>query len=133
MRLIASGSRICALSAREVLQNIEAVGPLGRGGQTEQNAGPDVVEEPLVARRGGVVELVDDNVVVAIGGQFVKRPALVALDRDEQVVELARLAAADQKVAEVRVAQNVAEGLEALLKQLLAVGNEEKPRPLSRR
>ena len=95
-------------------EDIESVGSLGRGGQAEKHAGPDVVEQSLVARRGGVVKLVDDNVLIAIGGQFVERPALIALDRHEQVIELARLAAADQKVAEVGVAKNIAKRLETL-------------------
>lgn len=45
-------------------QDIEAVGSLGRGGQPEEDAGPDAIEESLIARRGGVVKLVDDNVLI---------------------------------------------------------------------
>ena len=130
LRLIASGSRIWALEvAAEVAQDVEAVGPLGRGRQRRAGPGPDVVQEPLVARGGGVVELVDDDVVVAVGGQVVERPAVVALDRDEQVVELLGLAAADEQVAEVRVAEHGPEGPQALPQQLLAVGDEQQPGP----
>ena len=113
----------------EVPQDVEAIGPLGRGGQAEQDPRPHVIEQPLVARRGGVVELVDDDVLVAVGGQFVERPAVVALDRDEQVIELLGLAAPDQQVAEVRVAEHGPERLQALPKQLLAVGDEQEPGP----
>ena len=116
LRLIASGKPDLALRCPPKCWRTSR--PSDRSGvavRPSRHAGPDVVEQSLVARRGGVVELVDDDVFVAIGGQFVERPALVALDRDEQMVELARLAAADQEVAEVGVAENVAEGPQALL------------------
>jgi hypothetical protein len=98
----------------KVLQDIESVGSLGSGCQTEQDARPDVIEESLVARCSGVVELIDNNVLVAIDRQIVEGPALVALDRHEQVIELGRLAATDEEVTEVGVTQNVTKGPEAL-------------------
>ena len=49
------------------------------------------------------------------------------------MIELARLPTTYQEVAEVGVAENVPEGPKALLKQLLAVGDEEKLRPLAYR
>ena len=115
----------------EVRQDIETIGPLRRGGETKKDSGPDVIEQPHVTRRGGVVKLVDDHEFILIGRQFVERAAQVALDRNEQVIELARRTASDQSVAEIGVAENVSKRLEALLKQLLAVSDEEKPRPLS--
>src|SRR3954471_23636983 len=47
------------------------------------------------------------------------------------MIELARLVATDQEVAEVEVAENGTEGLEALFMQLFTVGDEEKPRILA--
>ena len=100
----------------EVLEYVEAVVTCsGRGGQAEQHTRPHMVEQSLVTRRGGVVELIDDNVFIVIAAQIVERPALIALDRHEQVIELARLATTDQEIAKVRVPENSAEGLEALL------------------
>ena len=72
-----------------------------------------------------MVELINDDVIEAIGGPLVERPALVHLDRDEEMVELFGLLASDEQVTEVGVAEHVSECHQALLKQLLAVRHEE--------
>ena len=50
-------------------QEIAAVRALGRGGEAEEEAGPEVVDEPPVGGGGGVVELVDDDVVERVAGR----------------------------------------------------------------
>ena len=100
----------------EVAEHVQAVGALRRRRQAEQHPGADLPQQPLVAGRGGVVELVHDDV-----GEMVRRQLLgellgiVALDRHEQVVVALGSPAADEQVAEVVVAQDGPERRQALL------------------
>ncbi len=48
-------------------EDVEGIGPFGRGCQTEQMRRPEVVEQRRVGGRGGVVELVDDHHVELLG------------------------------------------------------------------
>lgn len=49
------------ISIPEEPLDVVAVGPLGGGGQPEQDRRVEVVDQGLVGGRGGVVELVDDH------------------------------------------------------------------------
>ena len=77
------------------------------------------------------MELVYHNVVIAIRDELVERPAVVALNRNEQLIELFRLLATEKQVAEVWVAKHGPERLQTLAQQLLSVRDEEKPWPLA--
>src|SRR3546814_16093980 len=88
--------------------------------------GREVVEYLLVGRRRGVVERVDDHHVEVIGREVSQPAGAQALDRGVDVLEPCRLRAADPLLAEGGVAQGVAEGGEALVEDLLAVGDEKQ-------
>ena len=111
----------------EPVQDRQPVAAFGRGREPEQLDGLEVVEHPLVGRRGGVVELVDDDDVEVIGWQRVEAAGVEALDRCEHVLEPVRSCATDPLLAEGWVAQRVAERGEALVEDLLAVGDEQQP------
>jgi hypothetical protein len=87
----------------------EAVGALGGGGEGEELERLDVVEEVLVGARRGVVELVDDDDVEVVGREVGEAGGVEALDGGEDVVEAGGPAAADPELAEGVVAQGVAE------------------------
>ena len=110
----------------EPVEDGQAVAALGGGGEAEQLDGGEVVEHLLVRRGGGVVELVDDHHVEVIGREVGQAAGVEALDRGEDVLEALRPGAADPLLAEGGVAQGVAEGGEALVEDLLAVGDEQQ-------
>jgi hypothetical protein len=105
-----------------------AVHALGRGGQPEEDARREVVEEGPVARRGAVVGLVDHDVVVEVAADLLpEAPGGEHPDGAEEVVRSGRLVGADQELAEVRRAQHVAEGAQGLGEDLLPVRDVEEP------
>ncbi len=111
----------------EVAEHVEAVGALGRRGQAEQLDGLQVVEQRLVRRCGGVVELVDDHDVEVCRVDAPDVGAVEALDRREDVLEPRRAVAADPHLAEGRVAQRMPERRPALVEDLLAMRDEQEP------
>ena len=121
----------------EPVQDGQPVASFRRGGQPEQLDGRHVVEDPLVGGRGGVVELVDDHDVEVVRAPSASSSAAVkALDRGEDVVESGRARSADPFLAERGVAQRVAECGQALVEDLLAMGDEQQagpPQPLAER
>lgn len=108
----------------EAAQQRQGVGPLGRGGQTQQLDRRHMVEQRLVRPGGSVVELVDDDHIEVVGRQIVETGGGQALDRREHVLELRRALAAHPPLAERRLPQGVAERSLALLEDLLPVGDE---------
>ena len=91
------------------------------------STGCEVVEQPLVRGRGGVVELVDDRRRRSGRVECVEVGGVEALDRGEDVLEPRRAAAPPTHFSpNDGVAQRVAEGGEALVEDLLAVGDEEQ-------
>ena len=106
-------------------EQVAAVGPLGCRGQAEQELRTEVGDQLAVGRRGGVVELVDDDVVERVWREplQVLAPAQ-RLDRGEhdlgvRVLDLAGV------VAKPRLRADAAEGVERLVEDLLAVGDEQ--------
>ena len=63
-------------------QQIASVGPLRRGGQPKQELRLEVGDQLPVGRGGGVMELVDDDVVEGVRGELLKMlsPARVWID-----------------------------------------------------
>ncbi len=101
-----------------------------------------MVEERLVGRRGGVVELVHDYDVEVRRADVPDVGAVQALDRREHVLEPLGPLASDPLLAESCVAQCVTERRTALVEDLLAVSDEQesaaselrsKPRVVDRR
>ena len=111
----------------KVVQHTFAVHALRGGGQAQQKLGPEMVQQPLVGGRGGMVKLVHHNVIVIIRRQTVVQFLRVhRLDGDEQMVQALRAAAAHKQFAEVRVPQDVLEGILALPENFLPVGHKEQ-------
>ncbi len=101
-----------------------------------------MVEQRLVRRRGGVVELVHDHDVEMRGVDVPNVGAAETLDRRKNVLEPLGPLAPDPLLAKGCVAQRVPERGTALVDDLLAVGNEQeaaarellpKPRIVDRR
>ncbi len=83
-----------------------------------------------------MVELVDDHDVEVIRSQRVELGGVQALDRGEDVVESGRARSTHPLLAERGIAQRVAERGQALVEDLLAMGNEQQagpPQPLTER
>ena len=101
---------------------------LNTHGESEQLLGPEVIEQPPVARRRGVVELVDHDDVERIGGRQrrVGAPG-EGLDHREEVLAGGVLATT-MDLAEVGVVEYGAVSTERLAEDLLAVSDEQQPR-----
>ena len=94
------------------------------------STGCEVVEQPLVRRRGGVVELVDDHDVEVIRGPARRGPRRAGSgSRRRRARSRSVVAPPTHFSPKDGVAQRVPEGREALVEDLLAVGDEEQPRP----
>ena len=113
-------------SAVEASENREAVAALRSGGQSQEFDWPDVIEERAVGRGGGVVEFVNDHNVEMISGEVLESGCIEALDRSEDMLELAGSLAANPQLAERSIADPVAKGGETLLQDLFAVRDEEE-------
>ena len=59
-------------AAVEPVEDALAVGALRRRGQAEQDLRLQVIQQPSIGRRGGVVELVDDDDVEGVGPNVVR-------------------------------------------------------------
>ena len=113
--------------AVEVAKEVLAVGPFGRRGQPEQDLRGVVREEVAVRGGGRVVHLVDDDVVEVVRrGQGREVLAIERLDRHEDVVAPARQLAPAAELAEVVIPEDPLEAGEALLEDLLAMGDVEE-------
>jgi hypothetical protein len=112
------------MASAEPVQDVQVVGPLGRGRQRHKNPRSDMIQEPTVAWGRGVMELVHDDVLVLIRRLPPEFSRVVTLNRTEQVSGLLGLPAPDQKVAKVLVPSHAAEGAQRLPQDLLPVGDE---------
>ena len=113
----------------EPMQDRKPVASLGSCRQAEQLDGREMIEDPFVRRRRGVMELIDDDDVEVVRRECIEVDRVQTLDRREDVIEASRSCSADPLLTEGRIAQRVAERREALVKDLLAVGDEQQPRP----
>ena len=111
----------------EEAEDIETVRALGCSGEPEEFARVEVLEDPYVARRWRVVELVHDDDIEVLGIETLEDGCVEALYGREDVIEPLRACFADPELAERCVAQRVSVGREALLENLLAVRDEQKP------
>ncbi len=114
--------------AVEEAENIEPVGAFRRRREAEQLARLQMLEDPRVAGSGRVVELVDHDHVEVISVERIEAGGVEALHRREHVLEPTRASIADPQLTERSVAHRMLVGREALFEDLLAVGDEEKPR-----
>ena len=114
----------------ELGADVDAVGALGGCGEAEQLARGQVVEEPSVRRRLGVVELVDDHDVVGVGRDVRDAVRLQGLHAGEDVVPTLRARAGDVQLTERGVGEDFSVGPQRLLEDLLAVRDEEQSRPV---
>ena len=120
-------SQLCRDPTIEVLEDVEAVGALGRRGQPEQLPWLQVVEQRLVARRGGVVELVDDHDVEVAWINSVNAGGGQTLDRRKDMFESRGALPANPHLPECRVTHSELEGAATLFEDLLAVRDEQQP------
>ena len=85
------------------------------------------MQQLLIGRRGGVVELVHNDVIVKIRRGFARKILRIeCLNGEKQVVDAFRLIAADKQLAEVRVLEHRAKGVQALLQDFLAMCDEQQ-------
>jgi hypothetical protein len=114
--------------AAEEGPDVDAVAALGGGGEPEQLAGLEAVQQPAVGRGLGVVELVDDDDVEGGGVEVVHAVCRERLHAGEHVAPALRPGPADPHLAEGGVAQDLAVGAQRLGEDLRAVGDEEQGR-----
>ena len=106
-------------------EEVASVGALGGRGQSQEELGLEVVDEAPVGAGGGVVELVDDDVVEALRAEPSKVLGFSeGLDRGEEDIRLGRFLVADVE-AESGLRADGAEGRERLSQDLLSVSDEE--------
>ena len=105
--------------------DVAAVEALRRRGQAEQLLRLQALEEPVVACRGGVVELVDDKDIEGVGVEPLDSLGRERLDHREDVLAGGDPPAAVD-LAEGAVAQHRPVGRQRLPQDLLAVGDEEE-------
>ena len=84
----------------EVTEDVEPVGAFRCRRQAEQLARLQMFEDPRITRRGGVVELVDDDHVEVVSLQRLEAGGVEALHRREHVIEATWARIADPKLAE---------------------------------
>ena len=114
-------------AATEPAAHVLTVGPLRRGGQTEQDLRLEVLQQPSVRGRLRVMELVDHHHVEALRVQLRRQvqPGQ-RLHRREHVPPLARPLPTHEALPERPVAQDVAERRLALAENLVTVGHEQQ-------
>ena len=106
-------------------EQVSAVAPLGRRRQAEQELRTEVGDQLSVGRRGGVVELVDDDVVERVWREPLQVLATAQrLDRSEHDVgvRLLRICPCSGQGAP---RADAAEGVERLVEDLLAMRDEQ--------
>ena len=125
--LLDAGGDVAAVD--EVLltqaEEVAAVGALGGGGEAEEEAGVEVVEDAAVGGGRGVVELVHDEVVEVIPRELPQvLLAAEGLDGGEEDVGVL-VFGRSRVLAEAGLGPDAAEGAEGLVEDLVAVGDEE--------
>ena len=112
----------------EPAEQRQSVAAFGRRGKPQELAGSHMVEQSSIGRSRGVVELVDDHDIEVTRIEICEPGGIQALDRCEDVLEASWALPADPELTEGVVAQAVAKRRQALLEDLLAMGNEQEPR-----
>ena len=109
--------------ALEGLEQVLAVGALGRGGEAQGEVRPEVREDALIGVRRPVVALVDDEIAEGIRGEGVQVP-LDALDggAEDKGVKLAVIL---DETADTDLGPDLAELLIGLVHQLFGMGKEQ--------
>ena len=105
-------------------EQIGAVHPIWCGGETQQERGVEVLDDPPVRLRGGVVELVDDDVVELPGIELAQTTAQ-GLHRCEDNVGVRLLLLAVVE-AELCIWPDSTKHIAALTEDLLAMGHEQR-------
>jgi hypothetical protein len=113
----------------EPVQDREAVAAFRRCRETEQLLRLHAVEELSIRRCCRVVELIDNDDIKMIGCKVVEVSGIETLNRRKDVFEMSRAGAADPLLAKRRVTQRIAEGGQALVKNLVSVRDEQQARP----
>ena len=110
-------------NALEGLEQVLAVGALGRGGEAEGEVRTEVGEDALIGVRRPVVALVDDEIAKGIRGEGVQVP-LDALDggAEDKGVQLAVIL---DEAADADLGPDLAELLIGLVHQLFGMGQEQ--------
>ena len=117
---------LSSTSSAEIIQNTLSVHTLRRSSQTQQDFGLEVVQELLISRRSGVVELIHHNVVIVIRRQTVaKSLGVKGLHRNKQVIQMLRPIATNKELTKIGVLQNALESIPALLQNFFPVGHEQ--------
>ena len=112
----------------EVGQDALSVHALRRGGQAKQDLRLIIGQQLLIGGCRRMMEFVHDDIVIEVRRRFLRKGLRVeGLDGHEQMVDALRPIAADEHGAKVRILQYGAEGDQALLQDLLPVGNEQQP------
>ena len=75
-----------------------------------------------------MVEFIHADVIVEIRGCPLRQTGRIeGLDADKQVIDVRRFSSIHVELAEIEIIQNLLDGLDALLQNLLSVGDEQKP------
>jgi hypothetical protein len=105
---------------REQIGSIHAI---GSGSKPEQECRLEMVDHPAVATGGGMMELIDHDVIEPVGGKPMQIPG-ESLDSGEEHAGIQLLVPAVIQ-AKVRIRLGAAEHLEGLAQNLFTVGNEQ--------
>jgi hypothetical protein len=89
-----------------------------------------VIEPAAVAGGGGVVELIHDHHLEALGGDLSEGAIGERLHRGEHMAPLAGQLAIHIELSEGGITQHLAEGGQGLQQDLLAVGDQQRRRRL---
>jgi hypothetical protein len=109
----------------ELLGDVDAVPTFRSRCQPEKLLGFQMVEQPAVRGRHGMVELIDDDDVEEVRLQLLDAEGRQRLDGRENVLPLPRLVVPHVEFTEGTVLHKVAVGAHRLLENLLAMGDEE--------
>src|SRR5690606_2541701 len=108
------------------LENWLVVAALGRRREAQQLPRREMLQERLVGRRCGVMELVDDHDIEMVRRDVVWAANTEALNRGEHVLEAVRSLASYPPLAECRIAKRMAECGQALVENLFSVCDEQE-------
>ena len=110
----------------EPVKDGEAVAAFGRRRQSKKLHRLHVVENGVVGRSLGVMELVDDHDIEVAWVEVPEASRVQALDRGEDVVEPVRPITAHPQLAKGCVTQGVSERADGLREDLLAMRDEQQ-------
>jgi hypothetical protein len=119
-------SDLCRCSPIEEIADVDAIATFRRGCESQQFAWLEVVEDPTIRGRCSVVELVDHHNVEAVARNAINAVGGKRLHRGEHVTPPLRSLTLVIELAKVGVSEDLAIGPEALVEDLLAVGDKEE-------